>query len=1001
VSVWEEIRDLIRVRDERALADRVIALDPAERAEVAARLPGFVDELRVEAAQAAYRDWADRVRRDRDDTPEWVLDEILIDRWRPDDVLQEYETSLLIAGAGTIARPAQAAAWLARGGLASQWAPQPRLDHLMRVLATRPREWQADVAVRLARRIRTPQDRIVPLALELLRVSGTEPPAHDPLVIAWLSSGVGPDDPLIDTLLPRLFETEGVGRALRNEWAARLWLDLIRHVLFTGRMSRERLLDACVRRFLRGGAEADLRFFAQVHEAIDPTPQEVAARRRDYLRLLPAAPTPVAESALRRVRGAGPIDDADAVEAIVALAFRAEAGLARAGLTWLEERVRLAPGTAAELAEALAAAFGHPSHRVQERAARIALRHADAFAPATEVIAEAVPLLLADLGAQVAARFGGEPVPAETAPPFTPPPLPAVAPPGPHPAPTLDVPDYLLSDPVHAEAWLAAFVARAATDREGLRAEPAGRFGEPHTHIYGQERWLDPGDWLRALALEVVTPGRDPGPPEPPRVDPQEAWEHASFSVHVGVLTGDEAAEMGLEDETADGDGGDASAPAFPGLPEPIREEIFRQALEAGVSAERVAAWREGRPAPPVGPDEPQIGVSILAFGHGPFFDDPEPPDPVAEDHRRRRLPNPAEVAPPHLFLLYRLEELYAALREGTLPPVLLATPTLATGQLDPGVLVDRLEACAAAGAEPLRADLCQALLRLPRGRHPEAAARAARIGSAAASAVAGWLAEGGLPDPDTGVRWLHYEGTAEHLVEEPERGHEESARLVPVLRAKPTGHDLIDGVLQEPRRHAYYHETRLDWWPSLLPSHREVVAVNYLSFLDREPGVSVRDLELLLAADGPAGDATATLLAHFLAVEAPGMVPLLLAAAARGDLPAEPLGRRLAVFLRSPWRRPRAVFNVLADAARQGAHREVWRILAGLLPGFLPAPGERPAPAHTEAVSLAAEVAAWAGARGRIPVVAAHAASGRRSRFARECIRLHERLTATAPADR
>ncbi|WP_142259220.1 DUF6493 family protein [Thermopolyspora flexuosa] len=274
------------------------------------------------------------------------------------------------------------------------------------MIAARPREWQADLAVQLARRIRTPHDAIAPLAIELLRATGAEPPAHDPLVSAWLLSGVGMDDPLIDRMVPRLFEAEGVGRALRDDVLTRIWADTIHYLAFSGRLSRDWLLDACLRRFLRGGSAQDLGFFLRVHETIDPTPQEIAARRRDYLRLLPAAHPPVAEVALRWIRAAGPIDDADAVEAIAALAVRAEVALARAGLGWLEERVRDAPGTAAELAKALAAAFGHPSHKVQERAAHIALRHADAFAPAAEVIAEAVPLLPAELRAQVAARFG-------------------------------------------------------------------------------------------------------------------------------------------------------------------------------------------------------------------------------------------------------------------------------------------------------------------------------------------------------------------------------------------------------------------------------------------------------------------------------------------------------------------------------------------------------------------------------------------------------------------
>ena len=84
---------------------------------------------------------------------------------------------------------------------------------------------------------------------------------------------------------------------------------------------------------------------------------------------------------------------------------------------------------------------------------------------------------------------------------------------------------------------------------------------------------------------------------------------------------------------------------------------------------------------------------------------------------------------------------------------MLLATPTWMTGHLDPDVLVDRLETCAAAGMEPLRADLTQALLRLPRGSHPAAADRAAKIDSAAARTAAGWLAGQGMADPECGLR--------------------------------------------------------------------------------------------------------------------------------------------------------------------------------------------------------------------------------------------------------
>ncbi|WP_433346235.1 hypothetical protein ACQP25_26515 [Microtetraspora malaysiensis] len=80
-----------------------------------------------------------------------------------------------------------------------------------------PGAWRADLAVRLARRIRRPDDRIVPLALELLRGSEATPPDHEPLVAAW-SSAVGvAKDPLMPHLLSKIFEAAGAGRVLVNE----------------------------------------------------------------------------------------------------------------------------------------------------------------------------------------------------------------------------------------------------------------------------------------------------------------------------------------------------------------------------------------------------------------------------------------------------------------------------------------------------------------------------------------------------------------------------------------------------------------------------------------------------------------------------------------------------------------------------------------------------------------------------------------------------------------
>ncbi|MEV4014927.1 hypothetical protein AB0J35_30950 [Nonomuraea angiospora] len=1027
LPAWQELRDLVTEGRTADLADRVIALDEAERPEVARRLPAFLKELRQTAARAATERWESL---DEGESLSW--DETI------PGVLGGFGMSLRIVGAGTIAGPAAAATWLGRREFAPQWsAPQDAAD-LVRVILSRPAGWRADVLGRLARRIRTPGDALVPLVLALLRACGGVPAEHDPLVIGWLSARVVEGDPLLGPLLPRIFEAEGAGRALREERlepAPSPWLSRMRELLASGQVSRGELLDGCVSRFLRGGDAIDLRFFVRLHTLIDPAPQEAAARARDYLRLLPSAPGTVAELALTQVRRTGPHDPAEVAEAIGALTFRPEAKLARAGLSWLEEEVRQAPGRAADLAPALATAFAHASYEVQGRAAALALRHAAAFGVRGAEIAGAIPMLPAALGARVAAVFGGEATPEETPEPFTPATLPAVAAPGPFPAagPVTETP-YRWRE---YERWLADFVEQAGTDRAALREQLASAFGVADPYLYGTQPWRVPGWWISALATEVIAPGTDPGVPDPEPVDP---WAGASFSVWVMPISAEEASEDSEAEPSgsggagsSEGGGGDASEAepsgsggagplgsgggaseddasedeeegepqrAFGELPEHVREEIFQQLQEIGVAGERIVAMRDGLPLPPPDPSEPDFRVGISYMGPRPLFGKPEPPDPAVELRRRRRLPEPQVMSPPDMFLLHRLSEVYVALREDTLPPLLLATPTVMNGRLDPGVLVDRLETCAAAGAEPLAADLQQALLRLPRGAHPDAAERAARVGSKAATQVAEWLAGGGLPDPEAGLKWGYMEDATDYLFEEREPsqgvGH---VRLVPVLRAEPTGHDLIDELLREPRPSRWdEHGQSMGWWPAVLPSHREVVAVNYLPHLLyqwNQPGVYPPYLEALCQADGPVGDATAIILAYFLSTDAERGVPLLLRMAARGDLPAAAVGRQLTHLIRRAGHQTRPVVAALTAAAREGAYEQVWEIFRGMLPGLLPGEGERPNVTHTEAVALAADVATWAKARGEVPAtVAVYAASNRTSRFARECRRLRDQLT-------
>ncbi|GAA3415782.1 hypothetical protein [Streptosporangium vulgare] len=1062
MTLWTEICDLV-TRDQVArLADRLVTLTEEERAELSGRLPGLVKELR--------RARTEQVRADHPDDFEEMAS------WEVGDLLDELANGLLLTGVGVITGPAAAVTWMTGRDVNRRWARDLNVARVCRVAATRPREWRRDVAVRLARRVRRPTDRIAPLAVALLRESGAVPPDHDPLVAAWLAAPSVADDPLTPVLLPRVFDADGAGRALRDE---RLEPRPTRWLAAAAReLPREQVLDGCVSRFLRGGDAQDLRFFVRLHTLLAPTPAESAPRLRDYLRLLPSAPGTVAELAAGQVRAAMPLDRADLVEAVDALTFREEAKLAATGLRWLDQAIRATPEAAADLVTALTTAYAHKSFDVRNRAAELTLKHADLFADHTGAILDAIPQLPADLGVKLAERFGGE-IPVEELLEHKEfPPLPEVLAPERFPEPSIF--------PGHherwagQERWLAAFVVGIADDRAELR-----RRLKPHVeHDLGYRRSrevrLDPGDWQSALSAELVTPG---SVPELPPIEPEKFWDRASRSVGVRVLTrGEERTpEPGpqrfvvsgayrpgryLDDDapmraffiTWTGDDGPDGAVAHEGdrripfakgrihlygspadaerprpsgaddeeihddrlpdrlppvrtrpgvlyddsveaMPSFILDRAYERMAELGTDPVRIAAMRAGEQVPPPGPGEPLVEVTVVFVPPRLRSFMPEELPEHDEWRRRNRLPHPNRVSPLHDFLLHRYAELAEALRNGTLPPVLLATPTWMTGHLDPDVLVDRLETCAGAGVEPLRADLAQALLRLPRGSHPAAAGRAVKIDSAAARTAAEWLAGQGMPDPECGLWWTHMVNASMVEFGDGEPEHSTAVRLTPVLRAMPTGDELIDEVLlRQP----------FDWsdeglgseiggWPAMLPSHREVVAVNMLPFVLHGhwyAGVTPAELSRLAACGGPVSEATAVIIAFLLGSGVPGTTPVVLRMAAGGDLPAEAIGRQLALLLRRTWLETRPAVAALTELAEAGGHHEVWRILRALLPGMLPGEGRRITVTHTELVAFAADVARWTGARGEIPVVAEFARSRRTIRFVHECKRLHAQLT-------
>ncbi|RAY11701.1 hypothetical protein DPM19_29215 [Actinomadura craniellae] len=402
MTAWDEVRAAIEAGDSPRTAALVKGFTPAERRAVARELPGFLRASR--------------------------------DQW---GVLYRVKAApLRVAGAGCLGGAAATASWLCRDEL-RPWsfrdgALRRLVAETLDALADRPAEWRLDVAHRIAGRLRPAtaegEQYHWRLAAELAFGADGTPPAGDAFVLGWIrwtELGTLERDPFLDELVPRLFEAEGAGAVLELQGTGG-WVPRLVALSAAGRVKRETLLDGCVSRFLRGGRAQELRWFTVLYDALEPTPQEAAARGRDLARVLPASPGKVAELALREIRRAdeaAPLEPALFAEAAEAVLFRPEKKLVRAALTWLDRTARKHDRVDATLL-ALTTAFGQEAFDLRERAVKVAARHLDRAADATRsAVRDAAAALPAELRDPLGAGGDGAgdgPEPVAELPPYLP-----------------------------------------------------------------------------------------------------------------------------------------------------------------------------------------------------------------------------------------------------------------------------------------------------------------------------------------------------------------------------------------------------------------------------------------------------------------------------------------------------------------------------------------------------------------------------------------------------
>ncbi|MFP8960066.1 DUF6493 family protein, partial [Streptomyces nanhaiensis] len=371
----------------------------------------------------------------------------------------------------------------------------------------------------------------------------------------------------------------------------------------------------------------------------------------------------------------------------------------------------------------------------------------------------------------------------------------------------------------------------------------------------------------------------------------------------------------------------------------------------------------------------------------------PESEAEAGEQARERGLSPFGEV------VMARLRE--AAWRSRRDPlPFLLATPTTADGRIDPAGLVARLAEYESAGAVPGPCDLDQALLRVDvHAAGPEALAAAGRLGTPAGRRLATWLEAGGLSVADP-VR----------AVEE----HRPDPYRIPVTRVSLSGaavsapcelspvfRRLLDTYTPDGDRGRAVWNTGHHLWPSVLPVHRELVALRlqttFAATSDEELRGGAALLPALAEAGGAAGPAVHLGLAHTLGARHPedrtAAVDALLVLAARGDLDAARLGRDVAGTVAAGTVKPNRLLESLREAVRAGAPATVFAVLAAALPEMLAI--REPVRGLPDLLALATECAGTCGARGPVGGVAEAAGRGGSGRLVKEARRLRAVLEA------
>ena len=178
-----------------------------------------------------------------------------------------------------------------------------------------------------------------------------------------------------------------------------------------GRVPRAAVLDGSLRRLLRGGRPGAMQDHLAFWDGLEATDDEVVERVSICISLLSSQNGTVARTflaALKKASDAGLLDVELAVEAASIAVTRSEKNVVKATLSWLDALLVAHPDRAGQLVGAVGTAFGAQAADLQERAVKLAGKHAKKLGEdeSGRLVAEARVYLAPDLVATLAGLLG-------------------------------------------------------------------------------------------------------------------------------------------------------------------------------------------------------------------------------------------------------------------------------------------------------------------------------------------------------------------------------------------------------------------------------------------------------------------------------------------------------------------------------------------------------------------------------------------------------------------